>query len=100
MKEDIFNQYVERVTDLFKIGKEELFSKSKNQKLVDARHLLYYLCIKRPMKLMYIEKYMNDSGYAIKHSTICHGIASVERKVSEDKDYLTIVKDIEKSVFI
>ena len=57
MKQDVFNQYVDRVTDLYQIKKFELFSKSKKRELVDARHLLYYLCAKRPMKLIYIQKY-------------------------------------------
>ena len=100
MKQDVFNQYVERVVDLFQITKEDLFSKSKKRELVDARHLLYYLCSKRPMQIAYIERYMNESGYAIKHSSIIHGIGVTEQKLETDKDYVSIVKDIEKAVFI
>lgn len=100
MKSDVFNQYVERVTDLFDITKEQLFSKSRMRTLVDARYLLFYLCHKRPMQIMYIQKYMGENGYPTPHSSICHGIASIEKRVADDKDYLTIVKEIEKSVFI
>lgn len=100
MKSEVFNQYVERVTDLFDITKEQLFSKSREQILVDARYLLYYLCYNRPMQVMYIEKYVNENGYSIKHSSIISGIKSVERRVAEDKDYLSIIKEIEKAVFI
>lgn len=100
MKQDVFNQYVERVVDLFQVTKEDLFSKSKKRELVDARHLLYYLCSKRPMQVSYIERYMNESGYAIKHSSIIHGISVTEQKLLTDKDYVSIVKDIEKAVFI
>ncbi len=100
MKQDVFNQYAERVADLFHVTKEELFSKSKKRELVDARHLLYYLCSKRPMRINYIEKYMNENGYAIRHSSIIHGINVMEQKLLTDKDYVTIVKDVEKAVFI
>lgn len=100
MKVDIFNQYVERVTELFGISKEKLFSKTKERELVDARYLLYYLCFKRPMSLSYIQKYMAESGYEIKHSTIIYGISTVEKRVKEDSDYMQIVKDIQKAVFI
>jgi chromosomal replication initiation ATPase DnaA len=100
MKQDVFNQYAERVSDLFQITKEELFSKSKKRELVDARYLLYYLCFKRPMRINYIEKYMTDNGYNIKHSSIIHGISVTEEKLKTDKDYLSIVKDVEKAVFI
>lgn len=51
MKHDIFNQYVERATSLFDIKKDEFFAKSKKRKFADARHLVYYLCAKRPMQV-------------------------------------------------
>lgn len=100
MKQDVFNQYVERVSDLFRIQESDLFSKSKKRELVDARHLIYYLCSKRPMQITYIQKYMKDKGYDIQHSTIIHGIASVEQRLKDDKDYVSVVKDVEKAVFI
>lgn len=100
MKQDVFNQYVERVADLFGITKEDIFSKSKKREFVDARHLVYYLCAKRPMQIMYIQKFMNESGYDIKHSSIIHGISAVEQRIAQDKDYVSIVKDMERAVFI
>lgn len=100
MKLDIFNQYVDRITELFNISKEEFFSKSKRRDIVDARHLLYYLCHKRPMSLSYIQKFMREGGYAIQHSSVIHGINIVTGRVKDDSDYLQVVKDIEKAVFI
>lgn len=100
MKQDVFNQYVERVANLFKVDKEDIFSKSKKREFVDARHLIYYLCAKRPMQITYIQKYMNEAGYNIKHSSIIHGISAVEQKIAEDKDYVTVVKEVENAVFI
>lgn len=100
MKSDVFNQYVDRVTELFGLNKEELFSKSKKREFVDARYLIYYLCSKRPMQITYIQKYMKENGYDIQHSSIIHGILSVEEKIKNDKDYVTIVKEVEKAVFI
>ena len=55
MKHDVFNQYVERVSDLFGVSRDEMFSKSKKRECVDARHLVYYLCNKRPMQITYIQ---------------------------------------------
>lgn len=93
MKQDIFNTYVDRVAKLFGITKEELFRKSKQRDLVDARFLLYYLCYIRPMQINYIQKYMTESGYKIEHSSIIHGIAVIEARTRIDKDYsLTINK--------
>lgn len=100
MKQDVFNQYVERVADIFQVTKEDIFSKSKKRELVDARHLVYYLCAKRPMQVTYIQKYMKEAGYDIQHSSIIHGITAVEQKIADDKDYVSIVKEVERAVFI
>jgi chromosomal replication initiation ATPase DnaA len=100
MKQDIFNQYVERVSSLFGIAREDIFSKSKKKNLVDARHLIYYLCFKRPMQITYIQKFMAENGYNIEHSTVIYGVASVDKKISEDRDYVSVVKEIERAVFI
>jgi chromosomal replication initiator protein len=100
MKHEVFNQYVDRVVNLFGITKEAFFSKTKKRNVVDARQLTYYLCAKRPMQITYIERYMNESGYEIKHSTIIHGISAVEKRIAEDKDYVSVVKEVERAVFI
>lgn len=100
MKQDVFNQYVERASSLFDINREEFFSKSKKRQFADARHLVYYLCSKRPMQVTYIVQYMNEAGYAITHSSIIHGIGSVKKRMKDDKDYVSIVKELEGSVFI
>jgi len=100
MKQDVFNQYVDRVVDLFGITKEAFFSKTKKREVVDARQLTYYLCAKRPMQITYIERYMNEAGYEIKHSSIIHGISAVEKKMAEDKDYVSVVREVERAVFI
>lgn len=100
MKEEIFNQYVEKVLQLFNIDRNLIFSKSKKREIVDARQMLYYLCYKRPMQLTYIQSFMNKNGYKIPHSTISHGILAMEKRVSEDRDYYNVVNDIQKSVRI
>jgi len=100
MKHEVFNQYVDRVSDLFGISKDVLFSKTKKRNVVDARHLVYYLCAKRPMQVTYIEKYMSEAGYDIRHSSIIYGISSVEKRIAEDKDYVSVVREVERAVFI
>lgn len=94
MKNEIFNDYVERIVDVYKIPKEEIFSKNKRMDVVDARHLLYYLCFKRKMQVSYIQRYMKINGYVIGHSSIIHGIKSVEVKVNQDSDYKQIINKI------
>jgi chromosomal replication initiation ATPase DnaA len=100
MKHNIFNQYVNKISELFRLEPELLFSKTKKREVVEARYLLYYLCAKRPMSIMYIQKYMHERGYIINHSTINYGISVVENRLDDDRDYVTVVRDIKESVFI
>ena len=52
------------------------------------------------MQITYIEKFMIENGYNVVHSTVIYGIASVDKKIAEDRDYVTVVREIEKAVFI
>ncbi|QDP61316.1 MAG: hypothetical protein Unbinned1524contig1000_73 [Prokaryotic dsDNA virus sp.] len=98
MKKDIFKKYVQEVARVFELPELELFTKSKERNKVDARHLLYYLCKKRPMRITYIQDFMESRGYRINHSSIIHGINQVEEKINEDKDYLSVIERIEENV--
>lgn len=96
MKNEIFYEYADEVSNLFSIDKDSLFRKTKKRDSVDARHLLYYLCYKRPMRIVYIQEYMEENGYNISHSSIIHGINQVENKMLEDVDYINVVKRLSK----
>lgn len=100
MKEEIFEQYVDRVVDLFKITREDFFKKSKKRNLVDARHLVYYLCSERNIKQISTTEFMRLNGYEIPHQTVLHGIKIVREKIKEDPDYQSIIKEINRAVFI
>jgi hypothetical protein len=43
---------------------------------------------------------MKEGGYNIAHPSIIHGISAVERRIVEDKDYVSVVKEVERAVFI
>ena len=94
MKRDIFEDYVDRVTSRFDITRERLFTKDKSRDVVDARHMLYYLCSERPMTNTYIKQYMGDNGYHIDLPSIGHGIKRVERHISQDPDYTTLINQL------
>ena len=100
MKENIFNQYVEKITKLFGITKEELFSKTKKREVVDARQLLTYLCYNRQIKFVTIKSFMDKNGYKVSHQNLLYNTRNIQDKVSEDRDYVTIISKIDNSVFI
>jgi chromosomal replication initiation ATPase DnaA len=52
------------------------------------------------MQITYIQKFMGENGYKIEHSTVIYGIQSVDKKITEDRDYISVVREIEKAVFI
>jgi hypothetical protein len=52
------------------------------------------------MQFVIIQKFMGDNGYEIAHNSIINGVRVVEEKIKEDRDYKTIINDIEKAVHI
>ena len=94
MKTEIFKEYTDKILKAFDITRDEMFSKSKRRELVDARQMLYYACSKRPMRVVYIQKYMKESGYDVGHTTILHGIKEMGKRVESDKDYARLFNQI------
>jgi|TARA_R110000796_G_scaffold173635_1_gene290614 chromosomal replication initiation ATPase DnaA len=95
MKEEIFNTYVTKVAEIFKIEEEEVFGGSKKRKFSDARQLLYYLCSVRPIRIVHIKGFMNERGLSVSHQSILHGVKSVKKKLSTDRDYKLTIKKLE-----
>lgn len=94
MKRDIFDYYVQQVSERYDIPQQRLFTKDKSRDVVDARHMLYYLCKDRPMDATYIKKYMGENGYDIAVNSITHGVRRVEKLISEDPDYITLINQL------
>ena len=98
MKREIFDKYVDEVTRLFGISKEQFFTKNKKRDISEARQVVYYLCYRRPMQITYIEQHMIANGYIITHSTIIHGITVMIERANADKDYFKLIEKIEQCV--
>ena len=82
MHYQICSRYVSHVCDAYSISPDALFVKSKRRDIVDARQLLYFLCSESPMRIRYIQQYMEENGYKVGHSTIIHGIKRVEERAN------------------
>ena len=98
MKHEIFNQYVAKIAKLYRVEESEMFVRSRKQEMVDARHMLFYLCISRPIPAYSIKSYMAERGLSIQQSAINNGVRKIEKNISEDSDYARIISDIERSV--
>ena len=91
MKKEVFKEYVDKVTDHFDMTSEQLFAKKKDKPIVDARHVLFYLCHQRQITSSYIKHYMSEYGYDIALSSIGHGIKKMDKEVGNDPDYATLI---------
>lgn len=92
MKE-LFDQYVNKVCEVYYIKPEELFRKTKRRDVSEARHLLYYLCYQRGIRPTTIQRLMDGRGYVCDHRPICYGISSVAKRVVNDGD-LRYISDV------
>lgn len=89
MKRKKFNTYVNKILREFSIPRERLFTKTKEQDIVDARQILYWTCLADgEFKIGTIVRMMRENGYDIGHSTIIHGITRMNN--TEDKYYIKL----------
>ena len=47
MKKEIFVQYANAIAKRFHLELDDIFSKNRRRDIVDARQILYYLCMER-----------------------------------------------------
>ena len=83
----LFDQYVKAVATQFHFTVEEMFVQSKRRDIVDARQILYYLCMERPIRISYICRFLKEYNYDVGHSTIIHGYKEAKKLVESDPDY-------------
>ena len=96
MKVELFSRYIDSVQARFGLSNKQMFAKNKRQENVDARQMLYLLCERSNIRVSYIKRYMEEVGHKVTHTTIIHGIRRAKQVMKEDKDYATIVSNIEK----
>ena len=95
MKKKIFMQYADAVAEQFHLSLDQMFEKSKRRECVDARQMLYYLCMERPIRISYIQRFLEDNGYSVAHSTIIHGYKKAKEMIESDKDFKDVVNMIQ-----
>ena len=89
--------YVNLITELFTFDPTDIFEKTKRRSVVDARQLLYYLCNERKIGVSTIEELLAESGFETPRQSITHGINVFKERMSDDKDYQTIVKKLKNA---
>ena len=97
MKEKIFEYYASSIAGQFNISLEELYTQTKKSHIVDARQLLYWLCIERPIKRSYIKTFCQNNGYDVSYSTLRHGYKSAKILIESDLDFKSMVTTIQEN---
>ena len=97
MKKDIFEIYANAVAKQFHLNLDQMFSDTRRRDIVDARQMLYYLCMERPIRVSYIQRFLSEHGYEVYHSTILHGYKKAKELVDKDQDYQQVVQEIKKT---
>ena len=94
MKREIFDKYANAIAEKFHLTLDEMFTKTKKREVVEARQMLYFLSRERPIRISYIQRFMEDHGLPVTHSTIIHGYKKAKEFVNNDKDYSDVIDQI------
>lgn len=98
MKKSVFTQYVNIVCKMFELTPEQLFENTKRRSITEARQLFIFLCIRRQIPMCNIMNWSLEYGRSFTYSSIINATRYMERKISEDRDYVQIIKNIESKV--
>lgn len=94
MKKDIFDVYASAIAKKFHITLEEMFAKNRRRDIIDARQMLYYLCIERQIRISYIKRFMEENGHSVTHSNIIYSYKKAKELIDGDSDYKNLIIDI------
>tara|TARA_R100001591_G_scaffold982_1_gene2445 strand:- start:1118 stop:1411 length:294 start_codon:yes stop_codon:yes gene_type:complete len=95
MKKHIFDAYATAIAKQFHLTLDQMFDKTKKREIVDARQMLYYMCMERPIRISYIQRFMEENGHSVCHSTIIHGYKKAKELIDQDKDFQDVVSRLQ-----
>lgn len=98
MKKSVFTQYVKIISTMFELTPEQLFENTKRRSVTEARQLFIFLCIRRQIPMCNIMDWSLEYGRKFTYSSIINAVRYMERKVSDDRDYIQIIRNIESQV--
>lgn len=94
MKRKIYEEIFNEISNHFGLTKSEILTPTKKREVVDARQVVYYVCMNRGIRISDMQSYLNKDGYSVTHSTIINGLKMVEKNINKDEDYNKIIKRI------
>jgi chromosomal replication initiation ATPase DnaA len=97
MKKEIFNNYANAIAKQFHLTLAEMFTTTRKRDVIDARQMLWWMCKERPIRISYIQSFMQEHGYKVAHSTIIHGYKQAQKLIDTDPDYQKLIKEIQEN---
>jgi chromosomal replication initiation ATPase DnaA len=95
MNKHIFQSYIDNITQYYGISQKQLFSGGKDYESVEPRQLFYFLCNKKGIPVVTIQKFLNKNNYSIHHSNIVRGIERMNSKIEANEEYKKIIPLLE-----
>ena len=95
MYKHIFESLIDNITQHYGIPIAQMFSKNKDYESVEPRHMFFYLCNTKNIPTITIQRHLDSLGYSIHHSSILRGIAKINDKVTEVKDFDPLISKLE-----
>lgn len=89
---DLFDEVLSEVARVTRTQPSELFQKTKDNHITQARYLIYYILKNHGYKLATISRCMKNKGYHAANSTIIYGVKQIHEKISEDESLAAFVK--------
>ncbi len=95
MKIQLVEKYLDAVATHSRLTKEEIFSKTKQMHIVQARRILYYLCIQKGMTINELMSYLKQLNFDIPYTSVRNGIEEVKKQVQTDSDLAEIIYNLQ-----
>lgn len=96
MNEHILQSYIDNITMHFGVNQEFIFSEGQKLEKTEPRQLFFYLCHKRGIPIVTVQKFMSKAGFDMHHATIYQSIRKMQEKIEGDSDYNDLVTRLMK----
>ena len=94
MKLHYVEHYLEKVIKHSRLTEKEIFSKTKQMHIVQARRILYYLCIKKGITINELMQYLKQLNFDVAYNNIRSGIETTEKQIMNDPDLAEIIYNL------
>jgi chromosomal replication initiation ATPase DnaA len=94
MKKELFQSILSQILNKYGISKEEMYEQTKMPDIVNARYLLFYVCVMKGISISRLQILLKADGFDMTYATILRGIKVMEKRILEDADYSKIISSI------